>query len=352
MLYKKAISMRKKHGFTLVELLVVIAIIGILIALLLPAVQAAREAARRMQCANNLKQMGLAIHVYHDAFQSFPYGGHCPMNSGCYIRNSINWKTSILPYLEQSTIYGMLNFAPDALFAPEGATGPSFHRNEFLRDLVVATYKCPSNPRDPLTVCDRGMDAGTTADCLGDAMHVMKHDYAGIAGAYPDPAGRDDACRQGMYGWNCNNGLLLENERTTIADARDGTSNTIIAAEQSGEVTVDNGGLLVTYSIRACYAGGWTGCSTKYTMEQGGTGYMYCDGLTTVRWGLNAPMGVANSSDFSWTTNTILNSSHPGVVQVLMADGSTHALSSDNIDMETLRRLCAADDGQLIGGGF
>ncbi|MEA1950175.1 MAG: DUF1559 domain-containing protein, partial [Planctomycetota bacterium] len=98
------VSQRSEKGFTLVELLVVIAIIGILIALLLPAVQAAREAARRMQCSSNLKQIGVALHAYHAALGCFPPGG---ITEGpcCSTRSGISWSISILPYIEQPMIY-------------------------------------------------------------------------------------------------------------------------------------------------------------------------------------------------------------------------------------------------------
>src|SRR6201986_212949 len=98
---------RRRPGFTLIELLVVIAIIAILVALLLPAVQQAREAARRSQCQNNLKQMGLALHNYHDVYQLFPYGCTAQCSWG------ISFFVSILPYIDQSNVYNQINFICD-----------------------------------------------------------------------------------------------------------------------------------------------------------------------------------------------------------------------------------------------
>ncbi len=139
---------RRRTAFTLVELLVVIAIIGILIALLLPAVQAAREAARRTQCSNNLKQIGLAAHNYHDTYRAFPYGVHC-LGSNC-LRMGFNWKAAILGFLEQNAVFEKLTFHSASYFAP------SWNNNAVLNGLEVATYTCPSNKHDPFLDRDRG----------------------------------------------------------------------------------------------------------------------------------------------------------------------------------------------------
>lgn len=322
-------------GFTLVELLVVITIIGILIALLLPAVQAAREAARRMQCANNLKQVGLALHNYHSTLNSFPIGARTGPRLSAQRhegRTGTNWKTSILAYLEQTALTGSLNFET-GMFAPD------WYNNEILKGLVVPVYNCPSSPFDPIKTTDRG--SSTTEES-------QKHDYVGIAGAYPDPANRLGQCGSGTYGWFCRNGLLTANESKTIGDAKDGTTNTIIIAEQSGMVSVEESGTLVAYPIRANYAGGWAGMSDSRTANKASGGYYAMAGLTTVRWALNAPTAVVGSSDRCYMTNTLLNSSHPGVVNVLMADGSVQSLG-DSMDVVILRQLCSADDGLPLG---
>ena len=315
-----------RKAFTLVELLVVIAIIGILIALLLPAVQAAREAARRMQCANNLKQIGLALHNYEGTHKVFPYGarpGPYLSSSRSPVRTGVNWKTSILPFLEQNIVADDLNF-------DQGVFTVDWYNNETLKDLVVSAYKCPSSPFDPLRDGDRGASAHEEA---------QKHEYVGIAGAYPAPGGSaSNTCHSASYGWICANGLMPANQNKAIRDAVDGTSNTLLASEQSGKVGVLEDGVLREYPIRNNYAGGWAGAF----------GSDYYHGLTTVRWGLNAPTAVVGSSDMAYMNNTVLNSSHPGVVQVVLADASVRPLN-EAIDMETLRRLCAADDGQPVG---
>ena len=251
------------------------------------------------------------------------------------MRTGTNWKTSILPHLEENPLYEQLDFE-------NGVFAPDWYGNEILEGLVIEAYNCPSSQYDPLADHDRG--SYTTPPWAN--VNGQKHDYVGIAGAYPDPIGRgSDACSQAVYGWICRNGLLLTNENKSVRHATDGTSNTILAAEQSGTVGIPfTATRLIYYPIRSNYCGGWCGAFGYITAaEAGGTG-LYYNGLTTVRWKLNAPRGVVGSSDFCYMNNTILNSSHPGLVQVVMADGSVHALS-DSMDVAVLRMLCSADDG-------
>ncbi len=329
-----------RTAFTLVELLVVIAIIGILIALLLPAVQSAREAARRMQCSNNLKQIGLALHNYHGTFRCFPIGSR----SGAipsYNTFGTNWRTALLPFLEQKPLYDSLNFETGSFSGH--SVSPSFSNgNEVLQWLALPVYKCPTSTIDPF------VNEPTSGNDSGSLMH----DYVGIAGAYPDPGGRGSAvCRQSMRGYVCTSGLLLAHQVAGIKNAKDGTSKTIIVAEQSG--------LVDGTPIRSNYCGGWAGGrdhATEYNLHprranqipnDGSANYYHC-GLTVVRWAINSQTSVSGSSRATYETNTILNSFHPGTINVLMADGSVHSVS-EAIDMETLRRLSAADDGMTVG---
>ncbi|MFO0870229.1 MAG: DUF1559 domain-containing protein [Pirellulales bacterium] len=138
------------RGFTLVELLVVIAIIGILVALLLPAVQAAREASRRSSCSNNLKQIGLAVHNYHDTFNAFPPANHTP-GACCGTPSYTNWAISILPFLENNPLHDQYNHT---LFNEDPT-------NKLVREALVKTYACPSEPgTDRLEFPESGPGAG------------------------------------------------------------------------------------------------------------------------------------------------------------------------------------------------
>lgn len=326
-------------GFTLVELLVVIAIIGILIALLLPAVQAAREAARRMQCSNNMKQLGLALHNYHNSFGSFPIGSRSGTLSPYNIFGT-NWRTSLLAFLEQRTVFDELNFETGS-FAGYAAF-PFSNGNEVLRELLVPVYRCPSNRTDPFVNSPTSINSERS----------MMHDYVGISGAYPDPGGRGTgACRHGLRGYVCNTGLLCPHEVRSIRDATDGTSNTVIVAEQSGVVERD--------PVRSNYGGGWAGArdhadgfnltprKANEIPNDGSTNYYHC-GLTTVRFKINAENTTVGSSSTTYETNTILNSFHPSTIHVLLGDGSVRSLA-ETTNMDVVRRLAAADDGQLLG---
>lgn len=320
----------RRPAFTLVELLVVITIIGILIALLLPAVQAAREAARRSQCTNNLKQMGVAMHNYLDSYSKFPIGSR----SGSIMpRNAYgtNWRASILPQMDQGSVFEQLNFRTGSF---SGAS-TNFNGNPVLRDLLIPAYQCPSSPIDPFV----------NAPGTGNANRSQMHHYVGISGASPDPANRTDRCKQSSRGKVCDTGVLVPNECKGMEKITDGTSNTILLAEQSGMVNNE--------VLAANYSGGWTGTAADslpiYTVSTmpTSTNYYYV-GLTTIAWRLNYHIKTVNSSSQPYETNTILNSFHPGGIQIMLADGSTRFLSN-TIEMAVLLNLGSADDGQVVG---
>ncbi|MBN2290877.1 MAG: DUF1559 domain-containing protein [Pirellulales bacterium] len=199
---KKRPVPRTRWGFTLVELLVVIAIIGILIALLLPAVQAAREAARRTSCTNNLRQIGVGVHGYHSALGCFPVGGieHRWMINTATGKpfgpsgRQLAWSALLLPYVEQSATYAKLDLSK-AFDAPENADAAAH---------VISLYICPTVPHDKYTHQGRGVI-----------------DYGGIFG------------ERIFSSSGTPNGVMLYQTEVRISDVNDGTSNTVMISEDS-----------------------------------------------------------------------------------------------------------------------
>jgi prepilin-type N-terminal cleavage/methylation domain-containing protein/prepilin-type processing-associated H-X9-DG protein len=210
-----------RRTFTLIELLVVIAIIAILIALLLPAVQQAREAARRTQCKNNLKQIGLALHNYHDTFNAFPSGwigvedGMPTAHEGI---NGIGWGAMILPYLDQSNLYNQFN----ANVAIEDPLNDAFRLN------TLEVFRCPSDPQPDRFEIEEEGSPGTVICELPIA------NYLGAFGTFEldgceNPPGTAPVQANGQC---VGDGTFYHNSRVLIRDFVDGTSNTLIVGER------------------------------------------------------------------------------------------------------------------------
>jgi len=317
------------RAFTLIELLVVIAIIAILIGLLLPAVQKVREAAARMKCGNNLKQIGLGLHSYHDSLQRFPYG-----HLGAGVQAG-NWRVEIFPYLEQGNVYNQL-----VAYNPNMTVGPSkavdVYNSTTMRNTILQVWKCPSS------ALPETQPASWTTWWTNYSHQVPG--YQGIMGAYPDPTGAATYSASNYGGWWCNNGMLLWNATTKFADCTDGTSNTIIVAEQSGKA------LNCSYAngdARNGYYTPWGGCTNGATngvtgCGTGGCGDLWGMGLTCNAYAINS-MTCPAGAGFSWGGNTILNSFHTGGVNVLMTDGSVRFLSN-SVDFNVVQRAMSRND--------
>lgn len=317
---------RPRRGFTLIELLVVIAIIAILIALLLPAVQQAREAARRSQCKNNLKQIGLALHNYLDTHRRFPIGtrggGH-----------AVNWKVGLLPFLDQAPAYNQLSFSQSF----SGYSGTASTNETVLSALFVTVFDCPSS----------------TLDDHSGSNNQRRYQipcYVGISGAVPDPGG-NPTCDFGGYGIMSAAGMMVPNEAKNTSDCTDGLSNTIMIAEQSGGI-----GPSKSFDPRGSYHGGWHGADFAgplHSQTCDGSAVRWAVGVTAVRYRNNYP-GTVNSTaphgaHGAYHANKILSSAHEGGIHALMGDGAVRFVG-DSLDFQNVfQPLCVRNDGLVIG---
>ncbi|QDT41740.1 putative major pilin subunit [Gimesia alba] len=307
--------MKQRRAFTLIELLVVIAIIAILIALLLPAVQQAREAARRSTCKNNLKQIGLALHNYHDVFRTFPYGGSAIYWNAAG-ENAFNWRVMILPYLDQAPLYNEMSpyFGSYSNTTMAGLT--HFHEQ------VIAVYQCPSEPGS-------GIRSGLASDednGLGFVTTAAVSSYNGSSGPTSSTtncflcASNVCLCHDGGNHFGSDNkveGIMANNARgAKIRDITDGTSNTLGV----GEVTQINNGLGNHY---AQWDGIWAVSSTT----------------TGINW-------VGRGA--TWASGHGFASNHVGGAHFLMCDGAVRFIS-ENLDLATFGFLGGKADGNVIG---
>jgi prepilin-type processing-associated H-X9-DG protein len=321
----------------LVELLVVIAIIGILIALLLPAVQAAREAARRSQCTNNLKQIGLGLHNHHDTYQRFPPGcatDYPPFAPATYGGWGSSWLVYILPYVEQGPLYQKWAFT--------GSSGYDNANNRpLINNLVINGYLCPSSPL-PL-------------NSAGGPDTRFSGNYAAIAGAVNGliPGYTEARVHSGGGGIVGGNGALIPNGQTGFRDITDGTSNCAAAGEH-GDWLFSTTGTKIDY--RAGQIHGWSmGCGAQGVPPNYGSGDNRAFNTTTIRYAINNKRNNGAGWDGNCTTgvcqnmgnNTPLNSAHPGGVNLLLCDGSVRFVS-ETVPLDVVARLATRDDGQPL----
>lgn len=349
--YRKGSEMKvsqplDRRGFTLVELLVVIAIIGVLVALLLPAVQAAREAARRSSCSNNLRQQGIALHNFHDIMNRLPPGCATDMQpfgenpSGVADGWGSSWMVYILPQIEQGSLYEKLRF--------DGSSGHTHAGNlAYFNNVVIKTYVCPSSTTTPRLIARNGVNIAR-ADYVGISGAVDSADF--FPAAYPFV---DSTKKVGNAGITSGAGTFFHNSQINLAAMTDGTSNTIMIGEQS-TMMKDSAGT----NQPAWNAGGQYGWTMGYGASSSGSSLGSDNrsfNCTTLRYKINYKKttlaaagdcpgaGICNDA----SVNSPLISNHPAGVMVLLGDASVRLLS-ENTALDLLGRLAVRNDGHVV----
>lgn len=369
---------KMKRGFTLIELLVVIAIIAVLIALLLPAVQQAREAARRSDCKNKMKQIGIGVHTYHEAFQTFPPGYTIPTATANAAGSGYSWLTYALPSMDQAPLYKKMN----TLVGSTDTTVVNGVSNQGLMATVLPAFRCPSDVGE-------GQVAGTVvAGTTWGTSNYVGNFGVGVPQNQGAATTFNTSARvvQGIFG---------QNTRTRIRDIRDGTTNVMLAMERRmprtgaewpvpGSAAALGG---VYSSFWAGFSGNNPGAILGSTHEDptggaggyGGNCFALAGNLThsanPATVALPCPAGTASAHPLKINkapttpitvagitttaqqalTGTIVegvtlgsSSYHPGGTQILLGDGSVRFVS-DSVEIQTWQNLSRRADGQVLG---
>lgn len=311
---------RRRIGFTLIELLVVIAIIAVLIALLLPAVQQAREAARRSQCKNNMKQIGIALHNYHDSFKVFPFGCVETSSQGTANHMALCWRFDILPYVDQANLYNVLT-QYDRRDLVSATNNETFWLALPAQQQVLPVYICPSESVGPYTSANQN---GGDTTCPSTSAMASYEGNGGDISAGNDGngyyAGSNNA---GTWQNNCPGMFSHYQTRISINTVTDGTSNTLFVAERTANKPKPGCGGAGEGSNYMC----WTG-------QFGAVG--------SVRYGINS------TCRSSWTSGLGFGSMHIGGAHFLMVDGSVGFISQSIDLVNVLTPMSSRKGGEVF----
>ena len=310
--------MIRRRGFTLIELLVVIAIIAVLVSLLLPAVQQAREAARRSQCKNNLKQIGLALHNYHDVYKGFPFA---QVDS----TNSFSAMSQLLPYLDQGNVYNLINFS-----VPYNNSA-----NDVPRSTELNALRCPSDLVNPLTAS-------------GGATNYMANKGSNVI--WQDPTGPN-------VGMPAQNGVMFYQSYVRIGDITDGTSNTAAFSER---ILADGNNSIVSPvadvffspaapttaddAVTICNAVDITNLANQFPLYMGAP---WMHGQHTY---MHTNVPNSRSCGFFTVLRASMppSSRHTGGVHMLLCDGSVRFVN-ENINLTLWRGIGTRNGGEVVG---
>lgn len=316
----------KKAGFTLVELLVVIAIIGILIGLLLPAVQQAREAARRTTCQNNLRQLSLGVQNYHSTHKVLPYG-----NLGGQTFNGLSAHARLLPYMEQNQLSDKIDYT----------VGYDHVNNTFARMAQVSLFLCPTDPDSlPATLGGRNNYVGNSGTNL-------------LFGAPPSNPSDPN------YGVQAGNGVFVRDQLLSLANCADGTSNTALFCERAKG---DGSNALASPKLDTFRPGtfpatadqAYADCMavnvndlSKQGVSVVGVPWLWAYHSTTLYWHIAPP----NTRSCMYPPGRIMSTAgswHPSGVNITMCDGSVRFIS-DSIAIPVWRGLGTRSSGEVLG---